>query len=279
MQTIGEILEPTRKVAPRIIAGTTISIAILVAILYASVYSLQERLIYPGAGGGPAETYDGWREVALANTAAGAMVGYHLPAKPGKPTVMFLHGNGDGLRGSVFATQAFADRGYGVLVPEYPGYAGNPGKPDEDGLQAAAVNGRDWLAGRGVQDRDIVVIGNSIGTGPAIAAARRGASALVIVSGPASLLDVVQGHYPMIPAAMLRDHYDNEGAVRGIGIPVLVVHGSGDVLVPPEQGRRLAKASGGRLIMIEGGHGIAYDAETQELVLRWLENRRAVKQD
>ena len=232
--------------------------AVAYLVLLAILAFGQTRFMYPAPDGGHRQPHRGWTETAL-DTPQGRMAAYHLPARPGMPTVIFLHGNGTGYEGSVVATAGIAARGIGVLVPEYPGYGGNPGEPGEKALADTADAAYDWLKGR-VPPSDIVIYGNSVGSGPAVHAARRPHALLVLVSPVASMVDVVQGNYPFAPGFLVRDRYENEKALRDVSGPVVVAHARDDEVVPYDHGARMAKASRATFIDLPaGGHGIAFD--------------------
>lgn len=104
---------------------------------------------------------------------------YALPAQPideaalraaiaAHPTILFCHGNA--------ATRAavFRPRVYGmystrlranVLALDYRGFADSEGTPSEQGLITDARAAFDWLTQRGATAHDIVLMGQSLGTG------------------------------------------------------------------------------------------------------------------
>ena len=230
----------------------------------------QTDLMYPAPDGGVRTPQTGWRMETVSGR-DGPLVAYHLPARSGMPTVIFLHGNATDYHGTVVATKGIAARGMGVLIPEYPGYGGNPGTPSEASLARAADGAYDWLIAKGVPAGRIVLYGNSVGSGPAIHAARRPHAALVLVSGVDSMVDVVRHHYPFAPGFLVRDRYENARGLRAIRGPVLVVHARDDQVVPFTSGIRLAAAARVKLRDLPtGGHAIAFDAATSTAVAQWI---------
>lgn len=245
--------------------------AVAYAILLAALAFGQGAFMYPAPKGGHLPALPGWREIAL-RTPAGIMTAYHLPARAGMPTVVFLHGNGTGYAGSVVATAGSAAKGVGVLIPEYPGFGGNPGSPSEKTIGDTAEAAYVWLR-RSVPADRIVIYGNSIGSGPAVRIARMPHAELILVSPVASMVDVVQDHYPIAPGFLVRDRYENEKALGTVEGPVLVVHAQDDAVVPHSHGVRMAKASGARFVDLPtGGHGIAFDRRVSDLVASEITN-------
>lgn len=191
---------------------------------------------------------------------------------------MFFHGDGDSLAGANAATRAIGAAGYGLLLVEYRGYAGNPGSPSEQGLFRDGRAGLAWLRKRGIAPRCIVVMGNSIGSGVAAqVAAIAPVAGLALVSGFTAMGDVVAPLYPWLPVrALLRDHFDNRARVARVDAPILLLHGTADRLIPARHSVTLAGV--GRhatLGLVPGaGHDLAYSAQSQAMILRWLARLR-----
>jgi hypothetical protein len=59
---------------------------------------------------------------------------WHMPAKPGRPVILYFHGNGDFLAGFFGRFRDIIADGTGVVVPAYRGYSGSSGAPSEEGL-------------------------------------------------------------------------------------------------------------------------------------------------
>ena len=111
------------------------------------------------------------------------------------PTVLFLHGNGGTrvLRSRVQHYQAFASRlRANVLAPDYRGFGDSTGVPSETGLTADVLAAWDWLRARGAPSENILVVGNSLGTGVAV----QFASAL-------QELELDQGSEPQLPRGVV----------------------------------------------------------------------------
>ena len=84
------------------------------------------------------------------------------------PVILFFHGNGDSVAGSAVAVQHVSPRpGYGAVLPEYRGYAGLPGTPNEQGLYRDARAARRWMTAQGITPARTIIIGYSLGSGVA----------------------------------------------------------------------------------------------------------------
>jgi fermentation-respiration switch protein FrsA (DUF1100 family) len=133
-----------------------------------------------------------------------------------------------------------------VLVFDYRGYGKSEGTPSEAGLLADARAARRWLAARtGVAERDIVVVGKSLGGGVAVdLAAKDGARALILESTFPSLPEVAAHHVPWLPTHWLMNTRLNSVAQIGnYHGPLLQSHGDADRTIPYEMGRKLFDAA------------------------------------
>jgi fermentation-respiration switch protein FrsA (DUF1100 family) len=188
-------------------------------------------------------------EAIRLDTADGlALLAWWMPPREAEaPVLLYLHGNGGNLGHRASAFEAFATLGWGVMMPAWRGYGGNPGRPSETGLLRDAEAGLEALAARGIPPARIVVWGESLGTGVGVrlAAEKPGRIAALILESPyTSLLDLARLHYPVLPAGLLlRDRYESLSRIGDAGVPALVMVGGRDTLVPPEMGRRLAAAA------------------------------------
>jgi pimeloyl-ACP methyl ester carboxylesterase len=243
--------------------------------LYAGVLGTaswnQSKLIYRGAGRAMEQPQSGWRLEALRTKDHGALHSYLLPGLPGRPAVVFLHGNYGGHGTSIAATRLYSAMGMTVLVPEYPGYGGNAGKPSENGMTDAAVSAVDRIAASGFPASRIFLVGNSLGSTPALEAAnQRELGGVVTISGYSRMTDMVRETLPMAPSFLLSDPMDNLEAASELKVPRMIVHGRDDDYVPLVQGRRLAEAARTPLTLVSGGHSTAYAEDTQRKVAEWI---------
>lgn len=167
------------------------------------------------------------------------------PRTPRDPVMVYFHGNAGhiGYRGDKL--RPYLDAGWGLLLPEYRGYGGNPGQPSEQGLYADGRAALDFVQAAGVPPERILLYGESLGAAVAVQMAiERPVGAVVLEAPFASLGASAQYHYPYVPARWLvLDRYDSLAKVARLGAPLLILHGEGDTITPARFGRQLFEAA------------------------------------
>jgi pimeloyl-ACP methyl ester carboxylesterase len=200
-------------------------------------------------------------------------------------TVIAFHGNADlAVRQLAWAAELARRTGCRVMVVEYRGYAGLPGRPTYDGsrLDAAAA----WTAAErvlGARPDETVLFGHSLGSAIAAELAtelqvRGGPRALVLQSplqSARAMARVIAG--PVMEAAwgaLSRVHYDTEARVKRLDTPVWVAHGERDFVIPSRMGRALFAAARvpGRLLLVPtAGHNDVAESGG-EAYWHWLDD-------
>lgn len=204
---------------------------------------------------------------------------YAAPADPDKAVLLYFHGNGGGVDLRVPRVLPLIEKGYGVLLAEYRGYSGNPGKPSEQGFYADAEAYYGWLREQGIEENRIVFYGESIGSGPAtyLASKHWNARGLILDAPFTSLTDIAQRQMFFVPSwLLLRDRYPNIKRIGNINMPLLVLHGERDMVVPKRYGVRLFEAAAEPKtlkLFPEGGHSDLYYYGAGQAVLEFLEGR------
>lgn len=234
-----------------------IGLVVVVVVVVTLAYVFQRRLIYLPTGGPVPQAADvlpGARDVRL-TTADGLTLGaWFVPATaPGLGvSVLVANGNGGNRAHRSDLAAGLADAGFDVLLFDYRGYGGNPGDPSEDGLALDVRAARDYLVERTRRQR-LVYFGDSIGGGVVTELAlEHPPDALVLRSPFTELADTAAEHYPFLPVRLLlRDRFPVAENVRRIRVPTLVVYGSADSIVPPDQSRAVAGAAAGPVTVVE----------------------------
>jgi hypothetical protein len=173
--------------------------------------------------------------------------GWFVPARGARATLLWLHGNAGNISHRVHNLRVFHDAlRINVFLFDYRGYGLSEGRPSEAGLlQDAEAAWRVLQGRRDVDPRAIVLFGRSLGAAVAAELATRVQPAAVILETPfTSLLDMARHHYWFLPVRWLvRSRYDTLGAVRRVRVPVLVLHGDQDEIVPFDMGEQVFAAA------------------------------------
>ncbi len=173
--------------------------------------------------------------------------GWYLPHERPTAVILFCHGNAGNITNRLPVLRRLRDDvGASVLIFDYRGYGRSQGSPDEKGVLQDARAARAWLAERaGIDEREIVLLGRSLGGAVAVdLAAEDGARALVLQSTFTSVPDMAAYHYPWFPVrTMLRTRLDALAKIGSYQGPLLQSHGRDDTIVPYALGRQLFDAA------------------------------------
>lgn len=217
----------------------------------------------------------GYRDVRMTASDGTPLRAWFRPPAPGKPVVLFFHGNGDTIAGSSVAVRPFTERGYGALLPEFRGYGGMPGQPSEAALTGDARTAHRWLAAQGVTDAQTILVGYSLGTGVATQlATEMRPHALILFAGYASIDRVAGARFWFVPVRwLLADHFDTASKLSRVAAPVLLLHGTADHTVPYDnlavlKGTRPDAAS---VTFATVGHNLVFLPPVTARALAWAE--------
>lgn len=239
--------------------------ALLVGGVVVMLWALQRQLIYfPDSTPVPpaAEVIAGARDVTL-HTSDGLELGaWFVPADPAQDTrmaVLVAPGNGGNRASRAGLAEELSDRGLAVLVMDYRGYGGNPGSPSEDGLAADADAAAAALQEIGYPPHRTIYFGESLGSGVVAALQARHPPAGIVLRSPfTDLADVGAHHYPWLPVrALIRDRFPVVDHLSASDVPVTVIYGLADSVVPPELSARVADQAPSlveRVVIAETGH-------------------------
>jgi pimeloyl-ACP methyl ester carboxylesterase len=209
-------------------------------------FAVHRFAIYPAPPDAREPVLAGATLLRIAAPGGATVFALHAPAPAGAPTLVYFHGNGEQLADVVPVVWRLAGEGVGVLAVEYPGYGlARAERASERALYSAAETALRHLSNDlGVGRDRVVLLGQSLGSGVATEMATRGlGQRLILLSPYTSIVDMASRLAPVLPARVyVQDRFDNLAKAPGVHLPVLVVHGAKDELIPLEMGRRLAAA-------------------------------------
>jgi fermentation-respiration switch protein FrsA (DUF1100 family) len=170
-----------------------------------------------------------------------------LPVDGARLNVLVCNGNAGNLVYRVERARLLLQQlGVGVLLFDYRGYGRSTGSPDEAGTYADARAAYDALRGKGVLPERLVLFGESLGAAVATQLAlEREAAGLVLESPFASIPEMARAAYPFLPpvGTLIRTRYETVAKIPRLRMPLLVLHGERDHIVPIAQGRRVFLAA------------------------------------
>lgn len=209
----------------------------------AVLYATQRSLMYfpdkvhttPAAAGLPEAT-----EVPLTAADGVHITAWYAAPQGDKPIIVYFHGNGGSLRYGVPRFRQLIGAGIGLVALEYRGYGGNEGSPSESGLIADGEAAYAYAAAH-YPANQIVLWGQSLGSGVAVAVAAEKPVARVILEAPfTSTAAVASLRYWYVPVSLLmKDQFHSDRRIKKVTAPLLILHGVKDRVVPYAMGERL----------------------------------------
>ncbi|MCU0511798.1 MAG: lysophospholipase [Anaerolineae bacterium] len=208
-----------------------------------------------------ADTVDGTLPVA-----DDVALGYRYYPAPGRPIIIFWHGNGEMVADYDLLAPLYRLAGAALLVIDYRGYGWSSGTPLTSRLLPDALAALDALpavlAAHGAAQAPLFMKGRSLGSAPAIYLAQQRPArlrGLLLDSAFADAPSLFRRLGIGLPDALMHDPalpLNNVAKLATVPLPLLVLHGSADTLIPPEQGQALyaaAPTTDKMLVLIPGG--------------------------
>ena len=166
---------------------------------------------------------------------------FHKKDLKQKKTLVFFHGNAGHLRNRIYKLNMIKDFDINFLIVAYRGFSGNQGEPSEKGLYEDARDTLDWLKNQKVKDNQIIIYGESLGTAISVEVTQNQKFAGIILESPfTSMVDAGKHYYFYLPVSLLlKDRYETLNKLKNIKIPILVMHGKKDKIVPFNMGKQV----------------------------------------
>ena len=166
---------------------------------------------------------------------------YHEKNLKDYKTIAYFHGNAGSLENRIHKLNHFQDMNINFLIIAWRGFNGNKGKPSERGLYVDGKSAIDWLKKKGVDEKNLILYGESLGTGIATHLAQNKDYAGVILETPfTSMIDAAKNFYPYVPInLLLKDKFENLKKIKNVSAPILVMHGEVDKIVPFSMGKKI----------------------------------------
>ena len=166
---------------------------------------------------------------------------YHKKDLKKNKTVVFFHGNAGSLENRIHKLNHFQEMNVNFLIIAWRGFSGNKGKPSEKGLYEDGKSAINWLLDKGVEEKNIIIYGESLGTGVATHLSQnKNFGGLILETPFTSMIDAAKIFYPYIPVGLLlKDKFENKNKIKNVTFPVLIMHGEMDQIVPFFMGKKM----------------------------------------
>ena len=192
-------------------------------------------------------------------------------------TILFFHGNAGSLENRTYKLNHFKDLNVNFLIIAWRGFSGNEGKPNEIGLYRDAKSAIEWLNLKGVAEKNIILYGESLGTGVAVEVAQNKNYAGVILESPyTSMVNMGKKHYPLFPVRfLLKDKFESYKKIKKVSVPLLVIHGKIDKIVPFAMGEKMYElANEPKFFYIQeyGDHMVNYDEKLLSVLKKFIQS-------
>ncbi|KAB2939739.1 MAG: alpha/beta hydrolase [Hyphomicrobium sp.] len=255
----------------------------LYAVVAVAAFVLQRRLMYfpdPERVAPASFNLQGVKERVIDAPDGVRLVSWYAPAAPGQPTLLYFHGNAGNLASRSERVRRFIGRGYGVLFLSYRGYGGSTGSPSERTNVADARLAYETLIKDGIEPDDIIVYGESLGSGVAVQLAADNAVGGLVLDAPyTSIVDVAALAYPYLPVRpFMFDRYETMRHLPRVKAPLLVMHGEDDRVIPVDMGKAIyaaAKAPKEIVTFPRAGHSDHHLYGSYDELFRWVDALRA----
>jgi fermentation-respiration switch protein FrsA (DUF1100 family) len=223
----------------------------------------------------------GVEEVVFKAADGTKLIAWYLPARTGKPTLLYFTGNSGNAANRAGKIKAIAADGYGVFMLNYRRYGGSEGRPSESRITTDAVSAYDTLRGLGVAPHDIVAYGESLGTAVATRLAlQRHVEGLVLEAPFTSIVEVGKLMWKYFPLDLIMaDQYRTIDRIGAVKAPLLVIHGGRDAIIPLDQARHVfhqAAEPKSMVVVPQAGHNDLFERGAWEKVRGFVESLRPV---
>ena len=247
-------------------------------LLCVAMFGLQRHFMYFPTSDTPTPEAIGLRAVStisLATPDGQTLELWWAPPLKDAPTVLYFHGNAGSIAARAQRLADFHAAGFGVALLSWRGFGNSTGTPSEPGLMTDAASAYDWLAQQ-VDPATIALVGESLGTGPAVQlAAKREVGALLLGAPYTATVDVAAETYPWLPVRVLmKDRFLSREHIRDVLVPIHISHGTADTVIPYHQGQALAAMAKAPVTFnsVPGaGHEVTIDRRTTAAEIAFIQ--------
>ena len=156
-------------------------------------------------------------------------------------TLVIFHGNAGHLSNRIYKLNELYKLDINILLISWRGFSGNKGSPTEQNLYKDAEATIKWLNEQEIKNNQIILYGESLGSGVAVEIGKKNNFNSIILESPfTSIENSAKIYYPYLPVKLLlKDKFNSISKITMINIPILIMHGKKDDVVPFSMGKQL----------------------------------------
>ncbi|MEN8222463.1 MAG: alpha/beta fold hydrolase [Acidobacteriota bacterium] len=257
-----------------------ISVTILIIVFIGVMFMFQEKQIFFPEKLDKSFQFDfdqKFEEIFIKTDDESDLHGILFPVENSKGMIFYLHGNAGSLRTWGNVAETYTDMGYDIFILDYRGYGKSGGEiSSEKQLYSDVQTAYNELKKR-YDEKEIIVLGYSIGSGPAAKIASDNNPKLLILQAPYyNLPNLMRRHYPLVPGFFLKYKFRTDLFIKNCKMPMVIFHGDKDEVIYYGSSLKLQKLfkPGDRLITLKGQmhNGITDNPEYKINLIKILEN-------
>jgi len=195
----------------------------------------------------PADVGLPFEDLSLSTSDGVAINGWFIPFPGARTTLLWFHGNGGNISSTVGRLRQYHNAlKANILVIDYREYGRSSGEVSEEGTYQDALAAYDYLLTRSdVDPTRIIAFGYSLGSAVAVELSlQRKTQGLILEAPFTSIQEMASLVVPWIPVGpLITTRYDTLSKIGRLKIPLLIIHGDQDEVVPFAQGRKVFEAA------------------------------------
>jgi uncharacterized protein len=220
----------------------------------AFVYFTQGAMLYPAPKfyqpASPQDVGIPFEDLHIPVNGSDQIHAWWVPASsPSDKVILAFHGNGYVIEQCVIPGGeliSYHETGANLLMVEYRGYgSSSPGMPNESRIYEDARAAFTYLiTQRKIPAHNIILLGRSLGTGPAtqLAVEHPEAGGLILISAFTSIPAAAKAVWYLRPfplSILSHSKFDNLSKINSVHLPLLIAVGAEDTLTPPAMAQEL----------------------------------------
>ena len=256
-----KFIAPVKYVVKKILLRTILFAFVAYTFICVALYFFQERLIFFPEKVEKTLRYnfsDNYEEINIRTYDNTLLNGLLFKTDSSKGLIFYLHGNAGSIKSWGEVAKTYTDLHYDVFLLDYRGYGKSEGSiTSQAQIFQDVQSAYDEMKKQYTEDR-IIVLGYSIGTGPAAKTASANKPKMLILQAPYfSLIDMMRHTYPIVPTFLLKYKFPTNLFIKDCNTPIVIFHGDRDEVIYYESSIKLKELmkKSDRLITLHGqGH-------------------------